>query len=411
MNIFRSGEPKTKIIAEAIILLAIFIGGYQVGAYNTEQSAKRLNAAVITNPDEGRPEAVDFSPFWKTWEIVNDKFVGSEDAVSEQDRVWGAISGMVASLGDPYTVFLPPEEKKTFEEDISGNFDGIGVEVDIVDGILTVITPLRDNPAMKAGVKAGDKIIKIDETSTKDLRIEEAVKLIRGKKGTAVKLTVYREGTPAPIEISVTRDTITVPTVDTTLRDDGVFVLELHSFNAVSTDLFKQGLREFIASDSNKLVLDLRGNPGGYLDAAVDMASWFLPVGKIVVKEDEGDKGTGRIYRSRGYDIFSDDLNMVVLIDGGSASASEILAGALREHSIAKLVGETTFGKGSVQELVGVTPETSVKITIARWLTPDGVSISKEGIKPDVEVKLNESDIKARKDPQLDKAIEIVNSM
>jgi len=202
-----------------------------------------------------------------------------------------------------------------------------------------------------------------------------------------------------------------VPTIETKTISDGVFVIALMSFTANSADLFRNSLREFIQSGNEKLIIDLRGNPGGYLESAVDMASWFLPTGKVIVTEDYAGNAKNVAHRSRGYDIFTEKLKMVILVDRGSASASEILAGALRYYKNIKLVGVTTFGKGSVQELIDITPETAIKITIARWLSPDGKQIPNTGLIPDVEVKMSDGDVKAKKDPQLDKAVEIINSL
>jgi carboxyl-terminal processing protease len=210
------------------------------------------------------------------------------------------------------------------------------------------------------------------------------------------------------LEIKVTRDVINIPTIDSELRPDGIFVIELYNFSAVSSGLFRNALRDFIQSGSNKLIFDLRGNPGGYLEAAVEIASWFLPQGSAVVTEDYADKQSDIVHRSRGYNVFSSDLKMVILVDRGSASASEILAGALQHYGIAQLVGTNTFGKGSVQELVPITADTSLKITVARWLNPGGKQIPVEGIPPDVEVKRTDEEIKEGKDSQLDKAIEIL---
>jgi carboxyl-terminal processing protease len=255
---------------------------------------------------------------------------------------------------------------------------------------------------------AGDRIIKIDSKETTNLSIEDAVQLIRGPKGTPVILTVAREGVAEPFDVSVTREVINIPTANTKELPGGIFVIELYSFSAQAPNLFRAALREFISSGNDKLILDLRGNPGGYLEAAIDMASWFLPSSKVVVKEDFGQSGEEKVYRSKGYDIFSDNLKFVILVDGGSASASEILAGALSEHGKATLVGDKTFGKGSVQELVSITAETSLKITIARWLTPNDVSISENGITPDFLVKYTPADREAGRDPQMEKAIEIL---
>ncbi|MBX4195953.1 S41 family peptidase, partial [Candidatus Parcubacteria bacterium] len=351
------------------------------------------------------------SPFWKAWNVLNEKYVSSSstEKVTDEDRVWGAIKGLTASLGDPYTVFFPPVESELFESDIRGNFEGVGMEVAAKDGVIVVVAPLKGSPAETAGIRAGDRIIKIDGKETSSLSTEEAVKLIRGVRGTKVTFTIFRVGKKEPLEISVTRDVINIPTINTKELGNGIFDIELYSFTAPSPNLFRAALREFIMSGNKKLILDLRGNPGGYLEAAIDMASWFLAPGKIVVKEDFGGAKDETIYRSKGYDIFNDGLPFVILVDGGSASAAEILAGALSEQGKATLVGDKTFGKGSVQELVTITPDTSLKVTIARWLTPNGNSISETGITPEYVVKRTQADLDAGRDPQLDKAIEILN--
>lgn len=397
------------IILSLVIFAGIFSSGFYFGKHTQHQSDQ---LAAIINKDGATTTNVDFAPFWKTWTLINEKYVPtnstSTEKVSDQKRVYGAIQGMVDSLGDPYTVFFPPVETKNFNEEISGNFEGVGMEVGIRDGILTVVSPLKGTPAYKAGIKAGDKVLKIDNTITNNLGTDEAIALIKGKKGTSVKLTLLREGNKDPFEISVIRDVINFPTVDTEIKSD-VFIIHLYSFSAISPDLFRNSLREFIDSGKHKLVLDLRGNPGGYLEAAIDMASWFLPPGKTVVKEDFRNVDKAQVYRSKGYNIFTDKLKLAILIDGGSASASEILAGALHDNGVGTLVGTQSFGKGSVQELVDITPETSLKVTIAKWLTPNGISISHQGLTPDVVVKLDEKEFAKGNDTQLNKAIEILN--
>jgi len=370
---------KNKFVIGGVSAAAVFLFGFWVGADFRVPEIKKV--VGLENLETGQPEFVDFSAFWKAWNILNDRYMATKQIPTDQEKVYGAIGGLTVSLGDPYTVFFPPEEKKNFEADISGHFDGVGMEIDAREGVIVVVAPLKGNPAERAGIKAGDKILKIDGKTTQGMATENAVKLIRGKKGTTVILAVLHEGAKNVLEISIIRDVITIPTIETELRPDGVFVLTLKNFSAVSTDLFRQALREFIESSTDKLVLDLRGNPGGYMEAAIEMASWFLPPGKTVVNE-QGKNGDPKIYRSRGYNIFRDNVKIAILINGGSASASEILAGALRENNRATLVGEKTFGKGSVQELVKVTDDTSLKVTIARWFTPNGVSISEEGIMP-----------------------------
>lgn len=361
----------------------------------------------ISNKEKPAEINADFESFWKTWNLLNEKYPDI-NKISDQDKLYGAINGLVSSLDDPYSVFMKPEEKKAFEEDISGSFSGIGLEVGMRNKVLTVISPLKNTPAYLAGIKAGDKIIKIDNSLTADLNIEEAVKIMRGEIGTNVTLTIIRNGESKSKEIVVTRGVINVPTLDTELREDGIFIISLYNFSANSSALFKKALIEFSEAKTNKLVIDLRGNPGGYLDTAVNMASWFLPNGKTVLIEDYGNGKKQKIYRSLGYDVFSDQLKLIVLIDKGSASASEILAGALQDYKLAKIVGEQSYGKGSVQEVVNVTPDSLLKITIAKWLTPNGTSISEKGLTPDYEVELTEENIKEDKDPQMDKAVELL---
>ncbi len=390
--------------------LVLIVGSYQVGFNKGEESLTRA-VEGIENKTEGEPVSVDFAPFWKAWNLINEKYVPASTTtkvVGNQEKIWGAIQGLTDSLGDPYTVFFPPVEAKLFEADIRGNFEGVGMEILAQGGAITVVAPLKNSPAARAGILPGDKIIKIDDKDTISLTTEDAVQLIRGEKGTTVSLTIFRDGTGEPFEIKVVREIIDIPTIATRELPGGIFVIELYSFSAQSPNLFRGALREFILSKNDKLILDLRNNPGGYLEAAIDMASWFLPASKVVVREDFGASKEEKVYRSKGYDVFADDLEFVILVDGGSASASEILAGALAEQGKAVLVGDQTFGKGSVQELVDITSDTSLKVTIARWLTPNGVSISEGGITPTHIVKYTREDREAKRDPQMEKVLEIL---
>jgi carboxyl-terminal processing protease len=396
----------------AIIGLCILIAASAYGlGLNKGENRLSTTASNLENEAEGAPEGVDFGAFWKAWNLINEKYVPASttsDKIGDQEKVYGAISGLASSLGDPYTVFFPPVESEMFAADIRGNFEGVGMEVLAQDGAITVIAPLKNSPAERAGIVAGDRIIKIDGEATSGLTTEEAVQKIRGKEGTKVSLTIFRSGVKEPFDISVERAVIDLPTINTEVIGGDTFKIDLYSFSAQSPNLFRAALREFILSGTHQLILDLRGNPGGYLEAAIDMASWFLPSNKVVVKEDFGVRQDAKTYRSRGYDIFTEGLEFVILVDKGSASASEILAGALQEHGKATIVGETTFGKGSVQELVDITPDTSLKVTVARWLTPNGNSISAKGVKPDFEVIMTAADRAAGKDPQLEKALEIL---
>lgn len=393
------------VLISLVIILGLLGLGYYLG-YSNRTELEKIPSVI--NKDPQVQTTADFSIFWKAWNTINEKSIYAEK-ITDQERVWGAIEGLTASVGDPYTVFFPPKENKSFNEEILGSFEGIGAEIGIKDKILTVIAPLKDTPAWNAGVKAGDKIIKIDKTGTNNMTTDEAIELIRGPKDSVVVLTILRSGEAATREISVTRGTIQIPTIDTELRADGIFVIKFYSFSENSASLFRDALIKFIDSKSSKLILDLRGNPGGYLGSAVNIGSWFINEGDVILSESSGKEGAkSKIYRSHGPRLFNDKLSFIVLIDGGSASASEILAGALREHGIAKLVGEKTYGKGSVQELVKITDDTSLKVTVANWFTPKGVSISLNGLDPDVKVPMTLKDFENKRDPQMDKAVEIL---
>lgn len=399
--------PKTSNIKHIILAAVFAVLFLVVGGYIGYTHRPEIDRVLLQNKETAVETQGDFSPFWKVWNTINEKYPGA-DKTTDQDRIYGAISGLIGSLNDPYSIFFKPDEAKSFEDEIAGNFSGIGLEVGMKDKILTVIAPLKDTPAFRADIKSGDKILKIDKTVTSDLTVEEAIKMIRGDRGTTVALTIFRDGDSEPREVKVVRDTINIPTLDTEKRPDGIFVIKLYSFSSNSANLFRNAMKEFMLSKSDKLILDLRGNPGGYLDASVDIASWFLPEGKVIVTEDYGTSKDPTVFRSRGYNIFSDKLKFAILIDGGSASASEIVAGAMQDHGRAKLVGSKSFGKGSVQEVVEVTNDTLLKITVAKWLTPNGNTIAETGLTPDYPVENTREDAAAKRDPQMDKAVEIL---
>jgi carboxyl-terminal processing protease len=274
------------------------------------------------------------------------------------------------------------------------------------DGNIVVTAPLKGSPAEAAGIQSGDIVTMIDATSTAGMSVDEAVSLIRGELGTKVKLTLMRKGVTDPVVVTITRQTINVPEINNYSRPDGVYVIQLYTFTANSADLVRDALRQYLQSGDSRLILDLRGNPGGYLDQAVQIASYFLPVGDTVVTEDFEGKQDNIVNRSFGYNIFAGKkLSMAILIDQGSASASEILSGALQQHGVAKLVGTRSFGKGSVQQLMDLGNGAQIKITIARWLTPNGSSISNGGLTPDLAASsTTAADIKAGKDSTMDAA-------
>jgi carboxyl-terminal processing protease len=395
-----------KFFVYILLTIGFFLFGIYIGSNNQSVFSK---ITTLSNTEKPSTVKTDFTPFWEAWNMINEKYPGASK-ITDQEKVYGAIYGLVGSLNDPYSTFFNPKETKSFEEDISGSFSGIGLEVGIKDKVLTAIAPLKDSPAYKSGIKPGDIILKINDKLTSDITIEEAIDSIRGKEGTDVTLTIFREDEKEPIEIKITRSIINTPTLETELTKDNIFIITLYSFSENSADLFRDAMKKFSESKTNKLILDLRGNPGGYLDSAVNISSWFLPSGKTVVIEDYGNNTKEKSYRSLGYDIFSDKLKFVILMDSGSASASEIVAGAMQDYKKAILVGDQSFGKGSVQEVVNVTPDTILKITVAKWLTPNGTSISEKGLTPDYKVEYTKDDFENKTDSQMEKAVELLKN-
>lgn len=403
------GITKFGVIIALVAGLA-FAGGFTVsgkGISSVLSEVPLLGNALNAAPDE----TADLADFWKAWNVLNAQFVqthGTSSNPTAEEKVWGAIQGMTSSFGDPYTVFLPPQESKIFLEDIAGNFSGVGMEIGIQDDILTVIAPLKGTPAERAGILTGDKILAIDGESTDGFSTDEAVKKIRGEKGTIVKFTVYRDGERQ--DISVTRDTIETPTMENSLdASTGVYTISIYSFSANTGQLFNRALTAFRDSGSKKLIIDVRGDPGGYLESAASIASHFLDKNEPIVTEDYAGKRENSVHRSTGSGGVPAGTKVVVLINGGSASASEILAGALQDSKIATLIGSQSFGKGSVQELVDISGG-SLKVTVARWLTPSGRSISQGGLTPDIVVERTREDFLAGRDPQRDRAIEFLTT-
>lgn len=385
----------------AVLMITAFVSGIFIG----RMSDGNYNTLSQENIPVSRS---DFNVFWDVWRFIEEKYA-ERDNLNKQTMIYGAVSGLVGSLDDPYSVFLEPQDSQRFQDDVNGKFEGIGAEIGIRDNILTIIAPLENTPAQKSGLKAGDNVLKINDTITANLSLDEAVNLIRGPKNTEVVLTVVRDGFSEPEEIKITRDTINIPIIKLDYIDKNgkkIAHLSLYHFTATASQEFKIKANEIINARVDGLILDLRNNPGGYLEVANELSGYFLEKDKIIAIEDFGG-GIKKNYRSAGINILS-DIPTVILVNQGSASASEIMAGALRDQKDIKLVGETTFGKGSVQELSGFANGSSVKLTIAKWLTPNGISINDEGLKPDFEVKLTKEDFDGDLDPQLDKAVEIL---
>ncbi len=390
-----------------LLAVSAFFSGVHVG--NASLTGKPMEAGLFSfwTSKPQAVEEVDLTEFWKVWHLLDKKFVSSSSTkkITSQEKLEGAIAGLVRSYGDPYTVFFKPTDASSFQDEISGNFGGVGMEVGQRNGLITVIAPLPHTPAEAAGIVAKDVIVKIDGRPTEDMDVDEAVRLIRGEVGTKVKLSIYREGEAGMLEKEVTRAKIDIPTVATEKKGD-VFIISLYSFNAVSEQKMNEALDMYVSSGAKKMILDLRGNPGGFLQSAVAIGSRFIEGGKTIVSENFGDGKQGDVYRSSGKTLGEKmPKEMIVLIDGGSASASEILAGALQEHGIAKLLGAQSYGKGSVQELVDLDSGASLKVTIARWFTPNGISISLAGLTPDIVVPRTPQQVVDKVDPQMEAAL------
>ncbi|MCK4891604.1 MAG: S41 family peptidase [Candidatus Pacebacteria bacterium] len=348
-------------------------------------------------------ERADFGVFWEAWRMIEGKYM-LEDLDYEK-MVHGAVSGMVDSLGDPYTVFLSPQDKIMFEQDMKGSFSGIGAEIGFRDKFLTIIAPLKGSPAEKAGLLSGDKILKVDELEIIGMNIDEAVSIIRGEKGTIVKLTIGRDGLDELKEIEIVRDIIRIETVEWEIKNKNIAYIRISQFKEETVDEFDSQIDDIIVNDPKGIIIDLRNNPGGYVSTLEDIASRFLNNGDIIFVEDFGNKK--EVYKASGNNKFN-NIPIVVLINEGSASASEIFAGALKDNNGAKLVGKTTFGKGLVQEMQNLKDGSALKITVAKWLTPSGLDINKDGIKPDYEVEMTLEDYENDMDPQLEKALDIL---
>jgi carboxyl-terminal processing protease len=347
--------------------------------------------------------SIDFSSLNSVYGLMQRNFDGK---ISDQSALDGAKAGLVSAGGDPYTVYLTAKEAKALSDDLTGKLSGIGAEIGLKKNVLTVIAPIDGTPAAKAGLRARDSIARINGEDTSGMSVDTAVNKIRGPKDTKVTLKIVREGVADPFEVSITRAEISVPSVKWSLKNDNVAYINVTRFGPDTSELVNQAATELKAKGATRVILDLRNDPGGYLAAGVDVASQFLDPGKLVVEERTGGVSKDKLKASTGGLLRG--LPTVVLINSGSASASEIVAGALHDNHVARLEGETSFGKGSVQEIKSLPGGAQLKVTVAHWYTPGGVNINKEGIKPDVEVKLTSDDFSAGRDPQLDKALELL---
>ena len=414
-----------KYVLLAALLLLVGGAGYRMGERHVRLSVTP-SQQVIVNQDAPKMVTVDFSLFWDVWQRIFRYYIDAS-TLDTQKMLWGAISGMVSATGDPYTVFLPPKENTEFKQDLGGEFEGIGAQLGLKDNHIIVIAPLKGTPAQKAGIRSGDFILKVNDEETVSWTIPQAVNKIRGPRGSTVILTILHDNTQKPLDLSIVRDTILVPSVESWVKTAGEIIevsgipevvnlaprgkvayLRLTRFGDHTNEDWTKAVSEIASAlgpsgTVKGLIFDLRNNPGGYLDGSVFIASEFVKSG-VVVSQVNSD-GTKQDYKvNRDGKLLG--VPLVVLVNKGSASAAEIVAGALRDYKRGTLVGETTFGKGSVQTPQELSGGASLHVTTGKWLLPKGDSISKKGIVPDIEVKMD--DMEASRDAQLAKAIEVL---
>jgi carboxyl-terminal processing protease len=388
-----------------LVTASLLIGfvGFGLG-FNYPQIQKALfeNESASTPQEEGLPDNLDYSELEALYDQLRDNFAGELDA---EQLLEGAKEGLVAATGDPHTAYLDDEAAQQFQEGLDGTFSGIGAEISVKEEQLVIVAPIDGSPAQKSGLQPSDKILAINDETTVGMSIDTAVSKIRGEAGSKVTLLIVR-GNKSPQEVVITRDVITVPSVNSEIKNGQIGYIEISRFGPDTYQDFKKAAMDLQQKGARKIVLDMRNNPGGLLDVAVDIADEFLDSGAVIVEERK-DGVVLETLKSRNGGLLH-GLPTVVLINEGSASASEIIAGALQENNAARVVGKQSFGKGSVQELIELEGQSLLKVTIALWYTPKGRNITEEGIEPDVKVELTEADIDKERDPQLQKALELL---
>ncbi len=396
--------PKTfPLILGTFCVALAFVIGFFIG---DARAARKLvpfgEGSVLSqgNVSARLENDVDFRQFWDVWNFVKESY--HKQPVSDKELYYGALKGLVSGLKDPYSVFFDPEEAQEFSENLEGSFSGIGAEIGIRDEKLVVVAPLPDSPAQKAGLMPGDWIIQIDGVETTGMSVDKAVSLIRGEKGSEVVLAISRNGFETASEVKILRDKIVVNSVKWKLGDDRIMRIGISTFNHDTSELFSDVIQEILTKNVRGIVLDLRNNPGGLLTTAIDLTSAWVGYQPVVIEKT---KNEARTFNGTLVPRLN-DIPTVVLVNGGSASASEIVAGALQDYGFATIVGTQTFGKGSVQDYRELKDGSAIKVTTATWYTPEGRSINETGISPDITVDFTIEQFKEGMDPQLDKAIE-----
>lgn len=392
----------------AAIFAAGFVTGSQFDSLNLFGSAGFTAPLPASEPlvqGEEDTEDVDMSVFWEVWATLEDRFY--YEVPSEEERVQGAIQGLIQSLDDPYTAYIPPDLAAVLREDTTGEFEGIGAFVEEApEGGVQIIRVFEEGPAEQAGMEAGDIVVAVDGQDVTGMILNEALLLIRGEAGTTVRLTVFRMEEDEMLEFSVTRERLLVPTVESEMLEDNVGYVALFQFNAIATRELRAAVEDLMNQGAESIILDIRNNPGGFLDEAVSVADLFLPRGIVLIERNVD--GREQTFRTRSGDI-AEDVPLVVLVNENSASASEIVAAAVQDNGRGTLIGETTFGKGSVQLLYNLSDGSQLRVTYANWYTPDDVSISENGVEPNIVVEADEADTSAD-DVQLERALEFLQS-
>lgn len=396
-------RPQSILISSVLItgLLAFSLGWFFAKNVGSAEK-KMLQTAAGTSSENatGRLRIRDIDEVWS-------RLQGNYYDISKLDLPkleWSAVKGFVGGVGDPYTVFMNPDESKDFENGLEGQLEGIGAELEVKEGKLVVVTPLKKSPAQEAGIRSGDIIYKIDGAEASEMTFYDAIQKIRGKKGTQVTLTILRENVPKPIELTIMRREIVVDSIEVKKLDGDIFHLAVIQFNDHTKTEFENAIQKMLLEKAKGLIFDVRGNGGGYLDIAIDILSELIEGKKAAVIVKHRDSAKNETLQTNGSGRLS-DIPLVVLVDKGSASASEIVAGAVQDYKRGILIGEKTFGKGSVQELSRLDDGSNLRMTIAKWFTPLDRSIDEVGIAPDREVKITEEDRQFNRDPQLDAAL------
>jgi len=414
LNISSASSKRRKLFSVgvlAIIFILIFSAGFFIGkkeGFNTATENGKIKNRGSSIPTYLSKD-VDFRIFWEVWDLLQKDYV--ERPISDPKLFYGALKGLVAGVDDPYTVFFDPKTASDFTQELSGSFEGIGAEIGLRDNEIVVIAPLPGTPAEKAGVVAGDAILTIDDIETSGMTLEDAVSKIRGPKGSIVSLKLARGKNNEEVLVKVTRDTITVESVNFEMKSvpnskvKDIAYIRISHFNEDTVGSFDKAVASLFKENARAIILDLRNNPGGFLDSAVTISSQWVDSGSVVIEKSKGDK---KIEHPASGLAKLKGVKTVVLVNEGSASASEIVAGALQDYGLATLIGTKTFGKGSVQELQQLSDGSAVKITVAEWLTPKGRSINKLGIEPDIVAPVDYTKLKEGEDPQLIRALELL---